>query len=263
MADEHILIVEDEQKIADLLKDYLCKAGFRVSCLARGDEAIERLRSLAPALVLLDLMLPGADGLTVCREIRKIADIPIIMVTAKADEVDRLIGLEMGADDYICKPFSTREVVARVKAVLRRAQPVEAPQRLIAGPIILDENARQVTVDGQELCLTPSEFGLLNVLIAHPGRVFSRGELLDRVQGYRFEGYDRTIDSHVKNLRRKISEKLPEKDVILTIYGGGVQTELVRGAKKGKSLGKTAHAKPRRMRRKANLGNSSHATTQR
>ena len=142
MTAEHILIVEDEKKIADLLKDYLCKDGFRVSCLDRGDQALDQVRSLAPALILLDLMLPGMDGITLCREVRKMADIPIVMVTAKVEEVDRLIGLEIGADDYICKPFSPREVVARVKAVLRRMRPSEGPRRLIAGPIILDENTR-------------------------------------------------------------------------------------------------------------------------
>lgn len=226
MAGERILIVEDEKKIADLLKDYLCQSGFKVSCLSRGDEALEKISSIAPALLVLDIMLPGADGITVCREVRKSSDIPIIMVTAKVEEVDRLIGLELGADDYICKPFSPREVVARVKAVLRRACPGQSPRRLIAGPIILDENTRQVTVDGQPLSLTPSEFGLLNVLAAFPERVFTRAELLDKVQGYRFEGYDRTIDSHVKNLRRKIAGKLPGKDVIVTIYGVGYKLSL-------------------------------------
>jgi two-component system response regulator BaeR len=221
MAEEHILVIEDEKKIADLLKDYLFKAGFNVSCLNRGDEALDKVKSTAPALILLDLMLPGMDGITVCREIRKFSDIPVIMVTAKVDEVDRLIGLELGADDYICKPFSPREVVARVKAVLRRARPGETPQRIIAGPIILDETTRQVTVQGTPINLTPSEFSLLNVLIAFPERVFSRNELLDKVQGYQFEGYDRTIDSHIKNLRRKIADILPDKQVIQTIYGVG------------------------------------------
>jgi two-component system response regulator BaeR len=221
MAEEHILIIEDEKKIADLLKDYLCAAGFRVSCLSRGDEALDKIKSTVPALILLDLMLPGVDGITVCREVRKLSDIPVIMVTAKVDEVDRLIGLELGADDYICKPFSPREVVARVKAVLRRARPGETPRRLIAGPIILDETTRQVLVQGKPVTLTPSEFGLLNVLIAFPERVFSRSELLDKVQGYQFEGYDRTIDSHIKNLRRKIADILPDKQVIQTMYGVG------------------------------------------
>ena len=221
MTEEHILVVEDEKKIADLLKDYLNKEGFKVSCVGDGDEVLEKIKSLGPALMLLDLMLPGLDGVAICREIRKFSNIPIIMVTAKVEEVDRLIGLEMGADDYICKPFSPREVVARVKAVLRRARPSDGPQRLVAGPIVLDENTRQVTVESSPLSLTPSEFGLLNVMIASPERVFSRSELLDKVQGYRFEGYDRTIDSHIKNLRKKIAERLPGKDVIQTIYGVG------------------------------------------
>ena len=226
MADEHILIVEDEKKIADVLKDYLHQAGFKATCLNRGDEALEKIKALSSALILLDLMLPGMDGMAVCREIRKFSNIPIIMVTAKADEVDRLVGLEIGADDYICKPFSPREVVARVKAVLRRARPNEEPRRHIAGPIILDEGTRQVTVDGKPLNLTPSEFGLLSVLIANPERVFSRSELLDKVQGYRFEGYDRTIDSHIKNLRKKIGEKLPKKNIIQTLYGVGYKLSL-------------------------------------
>ena len=226
MADEHILIVEDEIKIANLLKDYLLNEGFKVSCLTRGDEAVKKINSLSPALILLDLMLPGMDGISVCREIRKTVDIPIIMVTAKVEEMDRLIGLEIGADDYVCKPFSPREVVARTKTVLRRARSGEKLRRFIAGPIILDENTRRVTLDGNELNLTPSEFGLLNVLIASPGRVFSRSELLDKVQGYRFEGYDRTIDSHVKNLRKKIAQRAPEKEFIQTIYGVGYKLNI-------------------------------------
>jgi len=221
MASEHILIIEDERKIADLLKDYLCQAGFTVACLTRGGEAVEKIKHIAPALVLLDIMLPGADGITVCREVRRFSDVPIIMVTAKVEEIDRLIGLELGADDYICKPFSPREVVARVKAVLRRTNPGRVPQRLVAGPIVLTEDTRQVTIDGRPVSLTPSEFGLLSVLMASPERVFSRSELLDRVQGYQYEGYDRTIDSHVKNLRKKIAARLPGKEIILTLYGVG------------------------------------------
>ena len=221
MANEHILVVEDEVKIANLLKDYLVAGGFKVTCLGRGDEAVRKIKTIAPALVLLDLMLPGLDGIEVCREVRKMHDIPIIMVTAKVEEMDRLIGLEMGADDYVCKPFSPREVVARVKAVLRRTRVGERPRRHIAGPIILDETTRAVTLDGKPLHLTPSEFGLLSVLIASPERVFSRNELLNRVQGYQFEGYDRTIDSHVKNLRRKIAQIAPGKEFLVTIYGVG------------------------------------------
>jgi len=221
MRGENILVVEDEQKIADLLKDYLSAEGYQVSCLIRGDEALDQIKRLAPDLILLDLMLPGMDGISVCRETRKFSNVPIIMVTAKVEEVDRLIGLELGADDYICKPFSPREVVARVKAVLRRTHPREPRRCLSVGAITLDEDTRQVTVNGQPVSLTPSEFDLLNVLMMSPERVFSRTELLDKVQGYRFEGYDRTIDSHVKNLRKKIAIQLPGRDVIQTIYGVG------------------------------------------
>ena len=221
MGGENILVVEDEQKIADLLKDYLRAEGFQVTCLIRGDDALEQTKRHAPDLILLDLMLPGLDGISVCREIRKFANVPIIMVTAKVEEVDRLIGLEIGADDYICKPFSPREVVARVKAVLRRVHPSEPPRRLLVGPLVLDEDAREVTVDGKPISLTPSEFGLLSVLMASPERVFSRSELVDKIQGYRFEGYDRTIDSHVKNLRKKIAVQLPGKEIIQTIYSVG------------------------------------------
>jgi two-component system response regulator BaeR len=143
------------------------------------------------------------------------------MVTTKVEEVDRLVGLEIGADDYVCKPFSPREVVARVKAVLRRTRPSNPPRRLVAGPILIDEDAREVKVNEKPISLTPSEFGLLSVLMASPERVFSRSELLDKVQGYRFEGYDRTIDSHVKNLRKKIAAQIPGKEIIQTIYGVG------------------------------------------
>ncbi|WP_319521307.1 response regulator [uncultured Desulfosarcina sp.] len=221
MANERILIVEDEKKIADLLKDYLSREGFELSCLDRGDEVVETVKKDAPALMLLDLMLPGTDGISVCREVRKFSTIPIIMVTAKVDEFDRLLGLELGADDYICKPFSPREVVARVKAVLRRMLPQDAPKRLIVGGIVLDETTRQVSIDGEPVNLTPNEFGLLSVLMTFPERVFSRNELLDKVQGYRFDGYDRTIDSHIKNLRKKIARCLPGREVIQTIYGVG------------------------------------------
>ncbi|MGD8847448.1 MAG: response regulator [Desulfobacteraceae bacterium] len=222
MTEEHILVIDDEKKLADILKDYLCKEGFKVTCLSRGDEALDKIKRTTPALILLDLMLPGMDGITLFREIRQLSDIPVIMITARVEEVDRLLGLELGADDYICKPFSPREVVARVKAVLRRVRTDETFQhRLVAGPIILDEATRKVTVQGTPVTLTPSEFGLLSVLIAFPERVFSRSELLDKVQGYQFEGYDRTIDSHVKNLRRKIADILPNQQIIQTIYGVG------------------------------------------
>lgn len=218
----HILIVEDETKIVALLRDYLERAHYRVSSLERGDEVLPYVKENLPDLILLDVMLPGMDGTEVCRELRKSSNVPIIMITAKVEEIDRLIGLELGADDYICKPFSPREVVARVKAVLRRVHSEPAADDSIrSGPIALNAGTRQVTVEGELLELTPSEFGLLKVLMTHPNRVYSRNELLNQVQGYDFEGYDRTIDTHVKNLRKKIAEKLPDRDIIATVYGVG------------------------------------------
>ena len=221
MAHKHILIVEDEQKLAALLKEYLEKAGYRATIAGRGDQAVAQVRKSAPDLMLLDLMLPGLDGMAVCSEVRKFSPIPIIMITAKVEEIDRLLGLEIGADDYICKPFSPREVVARVKAVLRRSNPETVEKNLALGPIAVDKISHQVRVSGKELDLTPSEFSLLQVLISQPGRVFSRDELLARVQGYDCEGYDRTIDSHIKNLRKKLAEHLPGKEIITTVYGIG------------------------------------------
>ncbi|MCX5826719.1 MAG: response regulator [Deltaproteobacteria bacterium] len=217
----HILIVEDEHKIAVLLQDYLEKAGYSATVLNRGDQVLGRIKRNPPDLMLLDIMLPGMDGVEVCRETRKFSTVPIIMITAKVEELDRLIGLELGADDYICKPFSPREVVARVKAVLRRTHPEPAGKQLAVGPLVLDENTYQVKVRGSELDLTPSEFRLLQVLMSKPGRVFPRDELLVRAQGYDCEGYDRTIDSHIKNLRKKIALHLPDHEVIHTVYGVG------------------------------------------
>ena len=226
MAHKHILIVEDEQKLAALLKEYLEKAGYRASIVGRGDLAVAQVRKSAPDLMLLDLMLPGLDGMAVCSEVRKFSPIPIIMITAKVEEIDRLLGLEIGADDYICKPFSPREVVARVKAVLRRSNPEIVENNLALGPLVLDENTHLAKVGGQPLDLTPSEFKLLQVLISQPGRVFSRDELLARVQGYDCEGYDRTIDSHIKNLRKKLADQLPGMEIITTVYGIGYKLSL-------------------------------------
>ena len=222
MTTKHILIVEDEPKIAKLMGDYLEKAGYKTAHLERGDAVIPFIKRDRPDLILLDIMLPGMEGTDVCREIRKFADTPIIMITARVEEIDRLIGLELGADDYICKPFSPREVVARVKAVLRRAFPKpDAKKRLTAGLLTLEEDAHQVLIGSKNLNLTPSEFGLLRAFMSYPDRVFSRSELLDKVQGYQFEGYERTIDSHVKNLRKKIAVIIPDKEIISTVYGIG------------------------------------------
>jgi len=217
----HILVVEDEAKIAALLRDYLENANYTVSILDRGDRVVSQVKQNPPDLVLLDIMLPGMDGMEVCREIRKFSTLPVIMITAKVEEIDRLIGLELGADDYICKPFSPREVVARVKAVLRRVYAERVEEKLVIGSIALDEKKHTVTINSNELQLTPSEFGLLNVMMSQPDRVFSRNELLNKVQGYDFEGYDRTIDSHVKNLRKKLASLLPDQEIISAVYGVG------------------------------------------
>ena len=221
MGSEHILIVEDEAKISALLRDYLRKEGHPVTCLSRGDQVLPQIRRRMPELILLDIMLPGVDGTEICREIRKQWNVPILMLTARVEEVDRILGLELGADDYVCKPFSPREVVARVKALLRRTRPEPGERNLSTGPLTLDPERYQVEVDGLALKLTPNEFALLNILMTRPGRVFSRSELVTRVQGYEYEGYERTIDSHIKNLRKKIAEVFPGREVIATVYGVG------------------------------------------
>mgnify|MGYP001423430537 CR=1 FL=1 len=221
MANRQVLVVEDETKLAVLLKEYLERANYRVTCLERGDQVIAYVKQHHPDLILLDLMLPGMDGMEVCRELRKFSTVPIIMITARVEEIDRLLGLELGADDYICKPYSPREVVARVKAVLRRLYAQPSEKRLTSGGIELNEDTHQVWVEGHEIKLTPSEFKLLKVVMAHPGRLFSRADLVNLVQGYEFEGYERTIDSHIKNLRKKISSAGLEREVIMAVYGEG------------------------------------------
>jgi len=225
---QQILIVEDEKKIAQVLRDYLEKTGFRVSWLDRGDKVIPAVKQDKPDLILLDIMLPGKDGMEVCQEIRRFSNVPIILLTAKVEELDRVLGLELGADDYICKPFSPREVVARIKTVLRRTAPPQPPEKLVAGPISLDAKWHQVLINGRELKLTPSEFGVLQVLLAQPNRVFSRGELAAQVQGYNFAGYDRTIDTHIKNLRKKLDTLLPGQEIIKTVYGLGYKFNPLR-----------------------------------
>lgn len=222
----HILIVEDETKIQQVLHDYLKAAGFRVSCLDRGDAVIPFVRRNSPDMILLDIMLPGMDGLEVCRQIRGFSPVPILMITARVEELDRILGLELGADDYICKPFSPREVVARIKAIARRTSQILEEKRIKAGPIELNEDTHQVTIHGQELKLTPIEFGLLKVMLSRPNRVFPRKELIAYVQGYDFEGYDRTVDTHVKNLRKKIASLLPDQEIIHSIYGVGYRVHV-------------------------------------
>ncbi len=223
MSGEHILIVEDEKEIADILKDYMVHEGYRVSWFSNGIDVISYVKQENPSLVLLDLMLPGTDGKTLCREIRKFSDIPVIMITAKVEEIDRIIGFELGADDYVCKPFSPREVVVRVKAVLRRFSPAEKKTETVlsAGSVSLNVDTHLVKINGKDLELTPNEFAILKVMIKRPDNVFSRSQLIEQVQGYNFDGYERTIDFHIKNLRKKIAALIPNKKIILSIYGLG------------------------------------------
>lgn len=219
-----ILIVEDEPKLARLLADYLRAADFEPAIVARGDEALAAVAEHQPALLLLDINLPGMDGIAVCRELRKSSDVPVIMITARAEEVDRLLGLELGADDYICKPFSPREVVARVRAVLRRtAAAAAAPND--DTPLRLDVDARRAEVGGKPVALTGVEFELLRALSERPGRVFSRAELLDRIYADFRDVSDRAVDSHIKNLRRKLDAALPGRRLIHSVYGVGYRYE--------------------------------------
>ncbi|AMG65644.1 MULTISPECIES: two-component system response regulator BaeR [Providencia] len=222
----NVLVVEDEPKLGQLLYDYLQAAGYQPSILQRGDEVIDYVRQQQPDIILLDLMLPGMDGLTICRELRKFCEIPIIMVTAKTEEIDRLLGLEIGADDYICKPFSPREVVARVKTILRRCQRAASPDKS-RPQLIIDENAFQVRYGEQLLELTPAEFRLLKFMSDNAGTVFSRDQLLDILYDDHRIVTDRTIDSHVKNLRRKLELLDNEKTFIRSIYGLGYRWDEV------------------------------------
>ena len=222
---KHVLVVEDEPKIAALLRDYLKVSAFRVTVRETGEGTIDWIREHQPDAVVLDLMLPGVDGLTICRTLRalpdkRLADVPILMLTARVEEIDRLLGLELGADDYICKPFSPREVVARVKAVLRR---VAGGANLPQPPIELDEERFEARVRGQALALTPVEFRLLRKLAAQPGRVYTRQQLMDALYSDHRVVSDRTVDSHVKNLRRKLGEV--GIDPIASIYGLGYRFE--------------------------------------
>ena len=217
-----ILIVEDEKELNKVLQAYLSKAGFQTLCAYRGDEALRLWEKESPDLILLDLNLPGMDGLEVAKRIRKVKDTPIIMLTARVDEVDRLIGLELGADDYITKPFSPREVVARVKAVLRRSnRSPEAGGILQLGELRLDSDTHTVMLRDQSIELTPTEFDLLKLLLSQPGRVFTRLQLLEAAQGMSYEGYERSVDVHVKNLRHKLKEVDPDVTYIETVFGVG------------------------------------------
>jgi two-component system, OmpR family, response regulator BaeR len=219
-----ILIVEDEPKLAQLLADYLTTAGYHTQIIGDGREVTPVLKSAHFDLMLLDLMLPGRDGLEVCKEVRAFSSIPIVMVTARVEEIDRLLGLELGADDYICKPFSPREVVARVKAILRRSP--QQVQAQVDSKLKIDEAQFKATLNGQALDLTPVEFRLLKTLSASPGRVFSRQQLLNTLYEDHRVVTDRTVDSHVKNLRRKLQQAHPGDELIDSIYGVGYRFTL-------------------------------------
>jgi two-component system, OmpR family, response regulator BaeR len=221
-----ILIVDDDKKITKLLKDYLEQENFDVSILYSGETVVSYVRTTPIDTILLDLMLPGKDGLTICKEIRSFSRVPILIISAKVDEIDRLLGFELGADDYISKPFSPREVVTRTKAMLRRCYFEPINETLVLGPITIDFDSYITTIGGTTLHLTPEEFGLLKILSSQPDRVFTRSDLISKIQGYDYDGYDRTIDSHIKNLRKKIDVVLPAVEIIETIYGVGYRMSL-------------------------------------
>jgi len=217
-----ILIVEDEPKLATLLTDYLNSAGYRCATLGDGRQVVDAVKREPPDLILLDLMLPNRNGLDICRELRSFSDVPIVMMTAKVEEASRLIGLDAGADDYICKPYSPREVVARVRAILRRQR---RDGDHAASALQIDETALRATLHGKALDLTQVEFRLLKTLSASPGRVYSRNQLLDILYDDGRVVTDRTVDSHVKNLRRKLEAAAPDDNPIRSVYGAGYSYE--------------------------------------
>jgi len=226
----HILIVEDDAKIAALLADYIDAAGWRSTRVADGRSAVDAVRAGAVDLLLLDLMLPELDGIGVCREVRAFSAIPVIMLTARIDEVDRLLGLDTGADDYVCKPFSPREVMARVRAHLRRAAgtlgAASASASVAEAPaFVVDRAHLRIVHGGVALSLTPVEFRLLAELIEHPQRVYSRQQLLDFAHEDQRDINDRTVDSHIKNIRRKLAARLPDSDCLQSVYGVGYRYE--------------------------------------
>ena len=220
-----ILIVEDEAKLASLVADYLREANFETRCVADGRDVASAVKTQAPDLILLDLILPGRDGITVCRELREFTDTPVIMVTGRVDEIDRLLGLGLGADDYICKPFSPRELVARVNAVLRRSRSAEASTP--RARLVIDRQCYRATLDSVPLALTPAEFRLLDALAQPPNKVWSRDQLLDILYTDHRIVADRTVDSHVKNLRQKLQRVSQEGVVVRSIYGVGYKLEIL------------------------------------
>jgi len=225
-----ILVVDDNPKIVEVLAAYLVSEGFEVDTAADGDQAIAAAALRRPDLALLDVMLPGVDGIELTRRFQRDYDLPVILVTARSDEIDRLIGLEVGADDYISKPFSPREVVARVKAVLRRSERTDPEDvgAIEVGDLLIDRLSRTVTVNGTSVALTRTEFDILATLATHPGRVYTRMQLMESAQGDAFEGYERTIDAHVKNVRRKLGDDPRAPQWVQTVIGVGYKLGLAQ-----------------------------------
>lgn len=221
MNNGNILIVEDDKKIAEVLKEYLVKDKFFVHILNSGGNVLNFLNTIPIDLVLLDIKLPEKDGVTICREVRSFSNVPIIFVTAMDEDIDRLLGLEIGADDYICKPFLTREVVARIKAVLRRVTPDQRNNFLTVGPVVMNLKSHKVTIGESNLELTPIEFKLLKIMMSDQNQVFTRSELISKIQGFNNDCYDRTIDNHIKNLRKKMGLYVRNKEIIHTVFGVG------------------------------------------
>jgi len=229
MAGKRVLVVDDDVKTVELVKLYLNRDGYRVLTAYDGVEALRLARESHPDLIVLDLMLPGIDGLEICRTLRGESDVPIIMLTAKTTDQDKLAGLNLGADDYVTKPFSPRELAARVRAVLRRLPGERGPAEIKHGELTVNFGKYEASLAGRPLNLTPAEFKLLGVLVKEPGRVFSRGQLIEKAFGYDFEGFDRTIDVHILNLRRKLESGIKHSVSIKTVYGAGYK--LVTGGK--------------------------------
>jgi DNA-binding response OmpR family regulator len=226
MATKKILIVEDEKKIVDIIKAYMEKEGYHVIVAYDGKAALDLAQSHSPDLIILDLMLPEISGWDVCRALRKNSDVPIIMLTARDEAADKIVGLELGADDYVTKPFNPNELVSRVRAVLRRSENRTSRKTILkVADLIIDTEKRTVYRSNKTIELTPMEFDLLRVLAENPGRVYNRMQLLDIVQGETYEGYERTIDSHIKNLRKKIEVDPIKPNYIITVYGVGYKLE--------------------------------------
>jgi len=229
MAGKKVLVVDDDEKTVELVKLYLNRDGYRVIIAYEGEEALRLAREAHPDLIVLDLMLPGINGLEICRTLRQESDIPIIMLTAMTTDEDRLRGLDLGADDYVTKPFSPRELAARVRAVLRRIPGERGPDKITYGDLTLDFLKHEASVSDRSLKLTPAEFKILGAMAKEPGRVFSRAQIIEKALGYDFDGFDRTIDVHILKLRRKLEPDPRHPRYIQTIYGAGYKLLEVNG----------------------------------